>query len=86
VITPAPADHIGVEIARFERYRDGTCGLAASTRRQRGQIVTRFLAARFGPRPVTPGVITALDLRRFTLDTNQIRSPGTVRVIAGVLR
>ena len=35
----------------------------------------------FGPRPVT-----ALDLRRFTWGTDQIRSPGSVRVIAGALR
>ena len=45
---PVPADHIGIEIARFERYMDRACGLAASTRRQRGQILTRFLTARFG--------------------------------------
>jgi integrase/recombinase XerD len=86
VITPVPADHIGVEIARFERYMDGTCGLAANTRRQRSQIVTRFLAARFGTGPVMAAAITAADLRRFALGADQIRSPGTVRVIAGALR
>ena len=86
VITPVPADHIGVEIARFERYMDRACGLAASTRRQRGQILTRFLTARFGTGPVMAAAITAGDLRRFTLGTDQIRSPGTVRVIAGALR
>lgn len=86
VITPAPADHIDAEIARFERYMDGACGLAASTRRQRGQIVTRFLTARFGTGPVKAAAITAADLRRFTLGADQIRSPGTIRVIAGALR
>jgi integrase len=86
VITPAPADHIGPELAKFERYMDGACGLAASTRRQRGQIVARFLTGRFGTGPVTAAAITALDLRRFALGADQMRSPGTVRVIAGALR
>jgi site-specific recombinase XerD len=86
VITPEPADHIGAEIARFERYMDGACGLAASTRRQRGQALTRFLTARFGTGPVTPAAITAADLRRFALGADQIRSPGTIRVMAGALR
>jgi integrase len=86
VIMPLPADHIGTEIARFERYMDGACGLAASTRRQRGQILTRFLTARFGTGPVTAAAITAADLRRFALGGDQIRSPGTIRVIAGSLR
>lgn len=86
-ITPPLTDPISIEITRFERYMDGTCGLAANTRRQRRQIIARFLAARFGAGPVTPAAITALDLRRFALGTDQVlRSPGTVRVIAGALR
>jgi len=86
VITPPPSDHIGTEIARFERYMDGACGLATSTRRQRGQILTRFLTARFGTSPVTAAAITAADLRRFALGADQVRGPGTVRVMAGALR
>jgi integrase len=86
VIMPPPPDHIGTEIARFERYMDGACGLATSTRRQRGQILTRFLTARFGTGPVTAAAITAADLRRFALGADQIRDPGTVRVMAGALR
>ena len=58
-------------MARFERYIDRACGLAASTRRQRGQILTRFLTARFGTGPVTAGAITAGDLRRCALGTDR---------------
>jgi integrase len=83
---PPPPDHIGTEIARFVRYMDGACGLATSTRRQRGQILTPFLTARFGTGPVTAAAITAADLRRFALGADQIRDPGTVRVMAGALR
>jgi len=83
---PAPGDHIGHEIARFAGYMDRACGLAASTRRQRGQIVARFLTARFGTGPVTPTAITAADLRQFALGTDHVHSPGTVRVMAGALR
>jgi integrase len=65
---------------------DAVCGLAANTRKQRGQIVGRFLTARFGSGPIAAPMITAADLRRFVLGSETPYSAGTVTVMAGALR
>ena len=83
---PGPAQHIRSELDGFDRYMDQACGLAANTRRQRIQIVTRFLSARFGSSPIVLTAVTATDLRQFVLGREEQRSAGTIRVMAGALR
>ena len=85
-VCPGPAHHIRSELAGFDRYMDQACGLAANTRRQRIQIVTRFLSARFGSSPIVLTAVTATDLRQFVLGREEQRSAGTIRVMAGALR
>ncbi len=77
---------IGPELAAFDRHMDSVRGLAASTRRQRVQIVGRFLTDRFGVGPVAVAELTSADLKRFVLGDGQRRSAGTIRVMAGALR
>ncbi len=70
----------------FDHYMDAVCGLTANTRKQRGQIFSRVLTARFGSGPIAAPAIIAADLRRFVLGSETPYSAGTVRVMASALR
>ena len=83
---PGCAGPIGSELTAFDRHMDAVRGLAASTRRQRVQVVGRFLAERFGSGPLALADVTAADLSRFVLGSGKRRSAGTIRVMAGALR
>ena len=48
-------DHIGTELAEFDRYMDEVLGLASGTRRQRVRILARFLVSRLSPTRSTLG-------------------------------
>jgi integrase len=80
------AGHIQAELVSFDHYMDATCGLAGSTRRQRVQILARFLTARFGSDPIAVTAITAAEMRQFVLGGRAAYSAGTVNVMAGALR
>ncbi len=84
--SPGGAGFIGPELAAFDRYMDTVRGLAATTRRQRVQIVGRFLTARFPAAPIVLADITAANLGRFVLGDGERRSAGTIGVMAGALR
>ncbi len=84
--SPGGAGFIGPELAAFDRYMDTVRGLAATTRRQRVQIVGRFLTARFPADPIVLADITAANLGRFVLGDGERRSAGTIGVMAGALR
>lgn len=83
---PGPASHIEAELREFDRYMDATCGLAASTRHSRVQILGRFLASRFGFDPINLKAVRASEVRQFVLGGDTIRRPGTIHAIAGALR
>ena len=80
------ADPVAVEVSRFQRYMQDTCGLAKNTCRQRSHIVSKFLDRL---RPIGPASIERLDakaFRSFVLNPQLRHSPGTIGVIAGTLR
>jgi integrase len=79
-------DRIQAELVSFDHYMDATCGLAASTRHLRVQILARFLTSRFGIGPVAATAITAADLRQFVLGGQAARSASTVNARVGTLR
>ena len=57
-------DHIGTELAEFDRYMDEMLGLASGTRRQRVRILARFLVSRFESNPIDLGSVRGIDLRQ----------------------
>ena len=57
-------DHIGTELAEFDRCMDEVVGLASGTRRQRVRILARFLVPRFESNPIDLGSVRGIDLRQ----------------------
>jgi integrase len=83
---PGNADHLGTELAGFDRYMDQVGGLAATTREGRVNILRRFLINRFGSGPIVASDIAPAELRQFVLGRDKPRSAGTVAAIGGALR
>jgi integrase/recombinase XerD len=78
-------DHVGRELAQFDAYMRDVRGLAANTRRQRGQIVGKFLVEQFGHRSIAFAKINSAAVRRFVLGEEKRWSAGTIRVIGGAV-
>ena len=87
VLAPAGlSEHMTSEISGFDHYMEATCGLAASTRRQRVRMLTQFLTARFGNGPIKATAISATELRHFVVGSQVPRGPGLAREKAHALR
>ncbi|MDE2351279.1 MAG: tyrosine-type recombinase/integrase [Alphaproteobacteria bacterium] len=86
VIRPADErDGLSKELAAFDAYMRDVGGLADSTRRQRRQIVARFLTELFGAADIAIAKIDASSLRRFILGDGRNYGAGAVRVAGGTL-
>lgn len=81
----APEDHLGQELARFDAYMHEVGGLAVSTRRERCQIVGRFLVEQFPSRPIMITAIGSAAIRRFVLGDGQKWGAGRIRVIGSAM-
>lgn len=75
---------VSQELARFDAHMRDVWGLADTTRRQRGRIVSGFLLAHFRDQPITMSTISAASVRRFVLG-KQGRSVGSIGVIGGAI-
>ena len=79
----SPEGHLEKELACFDAYMHEVSGLAANTRRQRCQIVGRFLLEQFHSRPIVITATGPAAVRRFVLGDGKGWSAGTIRVIGG---
>jgi integrase/recombinase XerD len=79
-------DHIGSELAAFDRYMDEVCGFTPSTRRHRLGIVARFLVAKFGDGPLDLAFVTGADVRLFVVGSKAGRTAETINAMGGALR
>jgi integrase/recombinase XerD len=79
-----PKNRIETELLKFEKYMEETCGLAVNTRKQRGQIVRRFLANQRNA-GIAASRTRPTHIRQFVLSC-QNHCPGTIHVIGGAIR
>lgn len=78
-------DHLSTELAAFDRHMRDVGGLADTTRRQRIQIIRRFLIERFGNGEIKPEQLDRADIRCFVLGAGRRWSAGAVRVAGGAI-
>jgi site-specific recombinase XerD len=80
------SDPISVELDRFDNYMLHVRGLAASTRRQRGLIVRKFLLAQRWSEHSDVGRISINSVRAFVLPSDGRYTAGTIGVVGGTIR
>lgn len=80
----SPAIHN--ELERFTSHLEQVCGLAAKTRAARRWWVGRFLADRFGDRPIAVDRLTARDIADYLEEHGTRYTPGTLGVRGSALR
>src|SRR6266853_2849097 len=81
-----PVGGLEAELAEFEHYLIGVCGLAASTRCQLLRHVRCFLSACFGRHPINFARLTAHDVRRFVEQHGARWRPISLRSVGVGLR
>jgi integrase len=82
---PSPENPVRRELAQFDAHMQDVWGLALNTRRQRCQIVGRFLVEQFGSAPITVSMIKAAAVRQFVLGEKQGWSAGSIGVMGGAI-
>jgi integrase/recombinase XerC len=84
---PAPAGPIVNELRRYDAHMRDTRGLTERTRRGRLRIVERFLAYKFGGKPLAFDTLMVSDIRRFVGEQMELlNTTSNAITINGALR